>query len=38
MAKTVSAESIHWAGTLDAAAQQAKSTGKFVLLDFFSPT
>lgn len=29
---------INWTGDLDSALQTARNEGKFVLLDFFSPT
>lgn len=32
------AENIRWLASLDDALSQAKTAGKFVLLDFFSPT
>jgi hypothetical protein len=38
MATQVGERSIPWMASVDDAIAQAKSSGKFVLLDFFSPT
>jgi len=38
MATPVEERSIRWVTSVDDAIAQAKTTGKLVLLDFFSPT